>query len=500
MFSNTAYEAFYQYLGLSLHSKFIEVITSQKVFLGLIVMIFGFLFFLTTVQFFSRYMPGALVNRRHVPLSKYVRIVFLLFLGISILKVETSTGVKRFNGQSWHQNPYIHGQIRDVAPQYKVSFLFDLMSRTAEETSALISRVVDQLFETSHSQLDAPNFFFKAMMYGAAATIEDTDLKHTIHFYTDECFDRILPLIGDEAKQNKVDSFFSDSSEFDRKLSTLVIEIPDRTPYNCLDVKNDLRTHLRAYAVGKDGGMGRELDNHLKQWNPFNATGWENYRVSNFLVNHYLEEHEGALGLQKGSLLPQNSGRIYQYLSRLGTLDGWRSLLSNHKSDEGLGATLAASRSLEFNENLARAPHLAGFIKMLLIAVFPWLLFFVVAGHIRVLIYWFLSYLSVLLWTPIWTLLYHIMLGISLSSETLAAFGKLNDGISLYSAELISSRMYELFAVYAWLQVLTGTLFTGLVLWFLRPMLGDTEKDKMPDVVDDTTRAISTGARVVSAL
>ena len=69
MFSNTAYEAVYQYLGLEIHSRFIEVITSQKVFLATIVMIFGFMFFLTTVQFFSRYMPGALVARRHVPLS-----------------------------------------------------------------------------------------------------------------------------------------------------------------------------------------------------------------------------------------------------------------------------------------------------------------------------------------------------------------------------------------------------------------------------------------------
>ena len=80
MFSNTAYEAVYQYLGLELHSRFIQVITSQKVFLAAIVMIFGFMFFLTTVQFFSRYMPGALITRKHVALSKYFKMVALLFL------------------------------------------------------------------------------------------------------------------------------------------------------------------------------------------------------------------------------------------------------------------------------------------------------------------------------------------------------------------------------------------------------------------------------------
>lgn len=497
MFSNTAYEALYQYLGLSLHAKFIDVITSHKVFLGLIVMIFGFLFFLTTVQFFSRYMPGALVSKRHVPLSKYVRIVFLLFLGISILKVQSHTGVKRFNGESWHQNPYIHGQIREVAPRYKVSFLFDVISRTAEEFSALVARVVDDLFRTSHSQLGAPNFFFKAIMYGAANTVEDRNLKQAIQFYTNECFDRMMPLMAAAAKQNKLEGFFSESIDFDQKLSELVIQTSDKQPYSCLDVKNEVRAGLKAYAIDKDGGMGRKLDNQLKQWNPFNPTGWENYRISNFLVNHYVDSHEGPLGIQKGAQLPENSGRIYQYIARVISWDSFLSLLGNKKD---LGASLAVSRSLEFSENLARAPHIAGFIKMLLIAAFPWLLFFVVAGHFRVLIYWFLAYLSVLLWTPIWTLLYHIMLGIALSAETMAAFGKLNDGISLYSAELISSRIYHLFAVYAWLQVLTGTLFTGLILWFVRPMLGDTEKDSAPEVIDDTTRVVSTGAKVASAL
>ena len=95
MFSNTAYEAVYQYLGLELHSRFIEVITSQKVFLATLTLIFGFMFFLTSVQFFSRYLPGALVSKRHVPLSKFFKIICFLFLGISILKVESATGVKR---------------------------------------------------------------------------------------------------------------------------------------------------------------------------------------------------------------------------------------------------------------------------------------------------------------------------------------------------------------------------------------------------------------------
>lgn len=499
MFSNTAYEAMYQYLGLELHSRFIEVITSQKVFLGMIVMIFGFMFFLTAVQFFSKYLPGAIVSRRHVPLSRFFCIVCLLFFSISILKMGSSTGVRRFNGESWHQNPYIHGQMKQVSPQYRVSFVFDLMSRSAEEIAALLAHVIDGLFQTTHSQLEAPNFFFKAIMYGAARTIEDQDLKRSIHAYTDECFDRILPLVGELRGQNKLDGFFADSAIVDRRLSELVIETPERTPYTCLDLKNDVQGRLKEYALSRPG-IGRSLDAYMHGNAALNHGSWENLQVSNFLVNEYEATHEGLAGVQKGSQLPTVGGRIIQYFNRLTGFDGQLSLFSGGTLS---GAWVAATRSQEFSENLARAPHVAGFIKMLLIASFPWLLFIVVAGYWRVLLYWWLTYFSVLLWTPIWTLLYHVMTSIALSAEVLEAFGKFNDGVSLYSAQLISSRIYHLFAVYSWLQLLTGTLFTGMMMYFLRPALTDTESDSAPDaapaITDGASKAASAGSKAMGA-
>lgn len=496
MFSNTAYEAVYQYLGLELHNRFIEVITSQKVFLAAIVMIFGFMFFLTSVQFFSRYLPGALVARRHVPLSRYFKMICLLFLSISILKVESSTGVKRFNGESWSHNSYVHGQLKQLQPQYRVSFVFDIMSRTAEEISALLARVIDELFQSTNSQLEAPNFFFKALMYGAANTIDDPDLKRSIHTYTDECFDRILPLVASLKKENKLDGFFANNAGVDQKLSQLNIETPDRTPYTCLDLKNDVRSRLKDYAVSRPG-VGNNLETYMKNNSGLNSTSWENYEVSNFLVNEYHNQHEAALGIQKGSQVPTTGGRIIQYLNRITGFDGLLSLLSGGDLQ---GAWVAASRSQEFSESLARAPHVAGFIKMFLIAIFPWLIFFVVAGHWRVLTQWWLIYFSVSLWTPIWCLLYHVMTSIALSAETMAAFGKLNDGISLYSAQLISSRIYHLFAVYTWLQLLTGTAFTGMLLYFIRPALSDTESDSAPEVIDGAGKVASGAAKAAGAL
>ena len=230
MFTNTAYEALYEYIGLSLHSKFIEVITSQKVFAGLILVIFGTMFFVTSVHFFSRYMPGALVKRRSVPLSKFAHIIFCLFLGIGLLKVGTHTSVNNFQGTSWSQNSYVISHLGKVQPDYKVSVVFDLLSRAAEEVSGLLNRIIDGVFQSTNSQLQAPDFFFKAIMYAGSASIEDPGLKKSIQYYTEECLDKVLPDIEDNAS-SILDRFFSRNDKVDTKLSGIILSGPKEKLY-----------------------------------------------------------------------------------------------------------------------------------------------------------------------------------------------------------------------------------------------------------------------------
>ncbi|MGK5083110.1 hypothetical protein WDW37_07365 [Bdellovibrionota bacterium FG-1] len=497
MFSNTAFEAMYQYLGLELHAKSIDIITSHKVFGAVILFIFGVMFFVTATQFFSRYIPGPTVHRKPVPLSKFIKVIGCLFLGIALLEARFSTSVKRFNGESWHQNSYIHGQLRQVEPEYKVSLIFDLMSRTAEEFAALLARTIDQLVGSTHSQLDAPNFFFKAIMYGAAATIEDVDLKRSIHFYTEECFNRVLPLVKEVKNQNKLDGFFADSSVIDQKLSEMPIQLPDRVNYTCLDVKKDVTESLRAYAMSRQKDFGTTINTTMGDRGSLRSENFLNLQVSSMLVDHYLTEHEGWMGVQKGSLIPTTGGRIAQYLNRIISVDG---ILSIFGMKEAQGVWVSAARAKEFSENLARAPHVAGFIKMFCIFLFPWLIFFVVAGHYQVLYVWFVIYFSVLLWAPIWTLMYHIMVGIALSAETMDALGRLSDGVSLYGAELVNARIYHLFEVYSWLQLVVGTLFTGGVLWWIVPLLRDGRGDSTPEFIENSANAVTTGAQVAGAV
>ena len=497
MFSNTAYEALYQYLGLELHSQFIAAITSEVFFKAVVMVIFAVVFVLTLIKFFSRYMPGALVTRRHVPLSSLVKVIFCLFLGLALLRVGSNTGVRNYYGESWSNNPYIKTRYGNVKDKVKVSLVFDLLNRTAEESSAFLGRIIDHVMARTHSQLSAPNFFYKAIMYSGSATIQDQDLKELVHFYTENCFEKTLPLIGEARARDKLNAFFNEDSGMDQKLSEIEIKTEADTLYSCLDVKNEVRASLKQYAIDHHVSFVRNSGKYVY---PIRDEAAQNMHMANMLVNHYLEDKEAALGIMKGSQLPGTTGRVFQYLNRLFSFDAILSILGLSESH---GASEAAKRSQKFSEHLARAPHVAGLIKLVLVAVFPFLVFFIVAGKWKVLVYWFVLYLSVLLWTPLWVLFYHIMTSLAQSVEVMEELGRFSDGISLYGARLVSSRMYYFYSIYSWIQLLIATLTTGGVFFFLRPMLMENRQESAPEFiggVSDATSKAGTAVKTVGAV
>ncbi len=494
MFTNTAYEALYQYIGLSLHAQFIEIITSEGFFKAVVLMIFGVLFFSTAVKFLSRYVPGNLMGRSHVPLSTFVKIIAGLFLGLSLLRVGTTTSIKSYNGESWHNNPYIKLRYGAVKDKIKVSFVFDILSRTAEETSALLNRIIDKVMMKSHSQLAAPNFFYKAIMYSGSATIESPETKELIHFYTEECFQKVLPLLGESsAAEGNLSEFFNKNGKYDHKLSEIEIKTQDANSSTCLDVKNEVRQGLKDYAGNYQTKFLKMTDGKVPKVLEGDES-WQNMHIANMLVNYYLDDKESIMGIMKGSQLPGTTGRVFQYLNRLFSFDAVLSLIG---FSEIHGASEAAVRSQKFSENLARAPHVAGFIKMVLIFCFPFLMFFIVAGNWKVLIYWFALYTSVLMWAPLWTLFYHIMTSMAQSIEMMEAIGELSDGVSLYGARLISSRIYYFYSIYSWIQLLIGVFTTGGMFYFLRPLLGENTSEKAPEFIGGTSDAASTAGSVV---
>lgn len=491
MFSNTAYEALYQILGLELHAKLIEVITSESAFKGLLLLIFGAGFFMTAVKFISRYVPGSLVERRHLPLSKFVKIVACLFLGLAILRVGTTAQVSDYQGKNWADNPYVQGHFQGVQGQYRVSVVFQLISHTAEELTSLLARVIDQVFSVGNSQLTAPNLFYKAIMYAGATSIEDPELRDQLQFYSDACFSKVIPFVDQFKKQAAVDGMFKAGQKIDQALADVTIELGNGKQTNCLEIKESTVQKLSQYATEKTGNVASQIPwgaaMAMSQGAKVDPADYKNYAVSSALVNYYSDQREGRLGIQKGSELPSGAGSFFQTMNRVFSWDG---LLGLFGQRDAQGAAEAAKRSQEFSEHLARAPHVAGFVRMILIAIFPCLIFFVVAGHYRVLIVWFWIYFSVLLWTPLWTLLYHIMLGIALSADVMSAFGDLKDGVSLYSASLVNHRLYYMYSIYSWVQLLVATLTTGSAFMFLKPMLSEGQAEAKPDFLEPVSGAV----------
>ena len=79
------------------------------------------------------------------------------------------------------------------------------------------------------------------------------------------------------------------------------------------------------------------------------------------------------------------------------------------------------------------------------------------------------------------------MTTLTLNLEVMNSFGRLSDGMSLYAASLISSRLYQVFAVYSYLQLVIGPLFTGIMLSCMKPVLADSEADSLPTGVSTAT-------------
>lgn len=96
--------------------------------------------------------------------------------------------------------------------------------------------------------------------------------------------------------------------------------------------------------------------------------------------------------------------------------------------------------------------------------------------------------------------MYHVMNHISGTADLLKSYGTLSDGISLYSADLIMDRIYYSYSVFTMAQTMVPVFTTGLVLYFLRPMLFETKEEDRPEFIDDAKQGASTVAGVATTV
>ena len=496
MFSSTAYEAFYTYIGIYLHEVSIQIITSQEVLIGILVLILGFSFLMTAWRYFSRYMPGFLGSGKHVGIYSFFKIMVCLVVGFSLLKVDAPARVKNYKRMSWHTNPYIESRFPSIEESYKVSFVFDLLSSSAEEISHLASIIIDKIFKKTNSEVEAPSAFYRAVLYSGSMTIDDIELRDKVSVYGSQCFDKVLPLLGQAKKRGKMDEFFQKNGLVDEELKAIPIQLESGEKISCLDLKREVRRHLLKYSETKGA---RLLKYHGKYGVRLKGNSIErqnNWIASSALLNYFLSEREDNFGSQKGAEVDGKLARFLIGWDRFFSFDGFLTIFG---FKEQVGAALTAQRAEKFSEYLQRAPHIKGMVKMFLIAIFPWLVFFIIAGKWKVLVYWLALYASVTLWTPIWVLLYHLMTSIALSADVMEEFGKLSDGISLYGSALITTKLYQFYAIYSWLQILVGPLPTVILGYgMFTSLLKDSETEGAPGPVQAARTVKDVGVTVAT--
>ena len=433
---------------------------------------------------------GNLVQRHNVPISKFVRITFCLVLGISLLKMGSTIRVEDFQNDSWSQNDYIKGRMSDVNDTYEVSFVFDILSRSAEGIAKYLSYAGDYIFgKGSDSYLKTPYMFTKAIMLAGAATLDDPKLQSMTNTYTNNCLKKVLPDLSDyNEKSTFLDRMFRRDLWIDQQLGKINLSEGEAgAVYTCKDLKDELREGLYAYADSKKLYMPED------SFQPQETQIARNMNVSSMLVNHYRSQREGLMGIQEGSKIAGGAGTAFQFLGRVFSWDGFVSIFSFGRATNVHGAAEAASRAKEFSELLTRAPHLKGMLMMILIGLFPWLIFFVVYGNWRILVWWFWVYFSICLWTPIWAIMYHIMQNVAFSADALSSFQPQSDGISLYASQVVLDRIYYLYSVYSMIQIAVPVFTTGIALYLARPMLSGFQEEKKPEFIDGSLSAASTG-------
>lgn len=489
MFSSTAYEAFYSIIGLHFHEASVNIITSQGFLTGILALIFGIAFFKITIRYFGKYFPGFISTGGNANLGAFIKLIGSFLLGVSLLKLGTQADAVNYNRVSWHNNNYIESRLPNVENSYKVSFVFDIITRSTEEVAKFANEMVDSLFKKTNSQVQAPASFYKAIMYAGSATITDQSTRSLVDLYTAECFDKVIPLISSHNYKDKISNFFgSTNSNVNRHLEDIKLTTHDGTQVTCLDLKEKVNSELSILANRINGKLSRYSETIDLQYY-VNS----NQIVSNLLLNHYHQKSETALfKTKKGVEVGGFWANVLISFKRLKSFDGFMSFLGLEEL-EGINTT--ANRALQFNEYLKRAPHLKGIVKLFLIGIFPWLIFVVIGGRWKVILAWSAIYFSVLLWTPIWTFMYHIMTSIALSTQTMSQFGMFNDTVSIYSAQLINSRLYQFYAIYTWLQVLVGPLPTVLLAWgMFGGLLRDSEQETAPEAIKTVTNSAGAAA------
>lgn len=488
MHALTAIEAYFTYMGVFWYSEVVRLFSSDHFVRSLFLLVFGILFLTTTIQLFAGQMGTSLINSRYVSLGSLVKLVICYLLGIAALKADCKTDVKNFSKDSWEKSPYIVTRIGETNRELRLSLPVDLMIRSSEEIGWFLTRTTDWLMAGPHSESDAPNLYYKALMFAGASTIEDPKLRSILELYATDCIDRLMPVVQGafQSGSRDIDKLLNFQEVFSQELSQISLN----GGKNCFDLRQEIQNSLHKVALS-NMEWDERLVSHLKGDHEISVDQITNYRISSALLNFYLEKKEKGMGVMDGAEVPGVYGRILQYLGKLSSHEG---VMRTMGLRSVAGAGVAVERAKEFNEQLRMAPMIIGLSKAGLIVASSLLPFFLVAMRWRIVVWWWLVYTSICLWPPLWTGLYKLITNVFVVPDVMQSFGRMGDTFSMYSAMLISDQAYYISSVISWAQIAVGPGLTGLVGFFAGQWLLHSREDHMPSAIQQVANTASMGA------
>ena len=491
MHALTAIEAYFTYMGLYWYTEIVKFLASDHFIRALCLLVFGILFLTTTIQLFARQMGSNVISTSYVSVGSLVKVVICYLLGIACLKVSNHQLVKDFSKESWESSPYIVSRLGAVDKDIRLSLPVDLMVRSAEEIGWLLTKLTDWLMKGPHSNAESPNLYYKAMLLAGATTIDDPKLRSKLELYTTDCIERILPAY--EKAVNDPKAGISGLVNFSEENSTALSAIQLEGGKTCFDLRQDVQNDLTKVATPSLPWLDRVITK-MRGSRPVSVDQMRNYEISSALLNFYNEKNEAGMGVMKGGEVQGTYGRILQNVGRTVSHEGFLRILGRR---DVAGVGMAVERAKEFNEQLRTAPMILGLTKAILLVMSCLLPFFIIALKWRMVIWWWMVYLSVCLWVPLWTGLYHLLTNVFVVPDVMSNFGRLTDAYSMYSAQLINDQVYYISAVISWAQIAVGPGLSAIVGFFAGQWLLSNRGDHMPAAIQQVAEVSTTTAKVV---
>lgn len=493
-FSNTAYEAYFVSLGVYIHSGITRFLASNEFFRALLMFILAVTLLVITFQYFSRYLPGSVFDRKFISLSRFAKFIVCFFLGASLLRVGTNVDFKNYDRSSWKSNPYMSDRISKDDEDYRISFVFDIMIRTIEEIGWGTTKLIDALMSENHSHLEAPDFFYKAILHAGASQVENPELREKLEMYSSEC---VLKALSRNPEKERVTWFGKLHSkaflpeDLDEFYKNTYFEKEDGSVYNCNDLRFAVNDALHLESMSKAPMMDQLLHSSGLE-KKISVDQMRNIQIASSLLNFYRSKRESVVGVKDEVRLPGLFGSTLQFLDKLKSFEGI-SRITGH--EDTAGASLAVDKAREFNDLLRKAPMIKGLVKMFLIGFAPLLIFAIFAMNWKVLVWWAVAYSSVTIgWSAGWTFLYHTLTNFVASGQVLKQFGQFSDGFSLSSVAIIMEDAYYFYSIIFMAQMTYAIALTGGALFITRSLLADRATDHIPEVVPMASNvALATG-------